>query len=102
MRTISLRSAQAGSETRTNLLLTSGWWSLSRHFHYVPELTAAFLWSSPARATSIVSGYFYFCFLLGLLTDRAFRDDDRCRNKYGKDWEKYCDLVPNKILPKLW
>ncbi|KAL0299957.1 UNVERIFIED_CONTAM: 7-dehydrocholesterol reductase [Sesamum calycinum] len=25
-------------ETKTSLLLTSGWWGLARHFHYVPEI----------------------------------------------------------------
>jgi len=56
----------------------------------------------PALNTSLVSAYFYFCFLLGLLTDRATRDDDRCFNKYGADWKKYRDVTPNKILPKFW
>jgi len=92
----------ADAETRTNFLLTSGVWGISRHFHYLPELTAAFMWSSPALGTSLVSAYFYFFFLVGLLTDRATRDDDRCSNKYGKDWDKYRAVAPNKILPKLW
>ena len=37
----------SGGRKRTNLLLTSGVWGMSRHFHYLPELTAAFMWSSP-------------------------------------------------------
>ncbi|OMO65100.1 Ergosterol biosynthesis ERG4/ERG24 [Corchorus olitorius] len=35
-------------ETKTNLLLTSGWRGLSRHFHFVPEILAAFFWTVPA------------------------------------------------------
>ena len=27
------------------------------------------------------------------------RDDEACREKYGKDWDKYCKLVPYKIIP---
>jgi 7-dehydrocholesterol reductase len=34
-----------------------------------------------------------------LLTDRAYRDDDRCQKKYGKYWDQYCEAVPYKIVP---
>jgi 7-dehydrocholesterol reductase len=85
-------------DTRTNLLLVDGWWKYSRHFHYVPEILAALCWSLPAQAT-VWPAYFYVVFLTILLTDRAFRDDDRCRMKYGKYWEQYCSEVPYKIVP---
>ena len=87
-------------EARQSLLLASGWWGVARHFHYVPELIAAFCWSVPALFENF-SPYFYVCFLTILLVDRAFRDDKRCAKKYGKDWDKYCALVPYKILPLL-
>lgn len=35
------------SEDRTSLLLASGWWGISRHFHYIPEIAAAFFWTVP-------------------------------------------------------
>jgi 7-dehydrocholesterol reductase len=82
----------------SSLLLCSGWWGLSRHFHYVTEITAAFCWSVPALFSHL-SPYFYVVFLTVLLVDRAFRDDVRCRGKYGKDWDKYCERVPYKIVP---
>ena len=31
-------------EKKENLLLASGYWGMARHFHYLPELAAAFLW----------------------------------------------------------
>lgn len=83
---------------KQTLLLASGWWGIARHFHYVPELAAAFFWSVPALFTHF-SPYFYVCFLAILLVDRAFRDDRRCAKKYGQDWEQYCKLVPYKIVP---
>mmetsp|Transcript_48730 Transcript_48730/g.72369 ORF Transcript_48730/g.72369 Transcript_48730/m.72369 type:complete len:234 (+) Transcript_48730:3-704(+) len=86
-------------EVRKSLLLLSGWWSLSRHFHYVPEILASFFWSVPALDSAFIAPYFYVVFLTILLTDRAFRDDDRCSKKYGIYWEKYCSEVPYKILP---
>ncbi len=85
-------------EEKTSLLLVSGWWGVSRHFHYVPELTAAFCWTIPALFHSTLP-YFYFVFLVLLLTQRSVRDDKRCLEKYGKYWEEYCRRVPYKILP---
>ena len=89
----------ASGKARTSLLLCDGWWRLSRHFHYVPEILASLAWSLPALTTGWFGPYLYVMFLTILLTDRAFRDDDRCRKKYGKDWDKYCKIVPHKIIP---
>jgi 7-dehydrocholesterol reductase len=86
-------------ETRTSLLLVDGYWRWSRHFHYVPEILASLAWSAPALATGLVGPYFYVMFLTILLTDRAYRDDDRCRKKYAQHWDEYCKTVPYKIVP---
>lgn len=83
---------------KQTLLLASGWWGIARHFHYVPELLGTFFWSVPALFENF-SPYFYFCFLTILLLDRAFRDDRRCSDKYGRYWNQYCELVPYKIIP---
>ncbi|GIV34151.1 MAG: 7-dehydrocholesterol reductase [Chitinophagales bacterium] len=88
----------ARGEVKTNLLLASGFWGISRHFHYVPEILAAFLWSCPAGFRYFMP-YFYVSFLTILLTHRAFRDDHKCRLKYGTRWEEYCRLVPYRIIP---
>lgn len=88
-------------EKKQSLLLTCGWWGLSRHFHYVPEILASFFWTVPVLFSSAVP-YFYVVYLTVLLTDRAFRDDARCSHKYAKDWSKYCERVPHLILPKLF
>eukprot|EP00802_Teleaulax_amphioxeia_P017264 Tamp_17415.p1 GENE.Tamp_17415~~Tamp_17415.p1 ORF type:complete len:215 (+),score=30.61 Tamp_17415:441-1085(+) len=37
----------ADGEVKKSLLLLSGWWGLSRHFHYIPEWMAAFAWTAP-------------------------------------------------------
>ena len=88
-------------ETKQTLLLASGWWGVSRHFHYVPELLATFFWTLPALFNNFLP-YFYFVFLTILLVDRAFRHDKRCADKYGKYWEQYCQKVPYKIVPYLF
>ena len=38
-------------------------------------------------------------FLTILLVDRAGRDDARCRAKYGRFWDQYCERVPYRICP---
>ncbi|XP_059640240.1 7-dehydrocholesterol reductase [Cornus florida] len=91
----------SSGETKTSLLLTSGWWGLSRHFHYVPEISAAFFWTVPALFNHFLP-YFYVVFLTILLFDRAKRDDDRCRSKYGKYWKLYCEKVPYRIIPGIY
>lgn len=85
-------------EHKQNLLLASGWWGISRHFHYIPEILGAFFWSMPALFTNFMP-YFYVVFLTVLLAERAFRDDRRCAYKYGEDWNHYCKQVPYKIIP---
>lgn len=85
-------------ENKENILLISGWWGFSRHFHYIPELLGALCWSLPALFNDFMP-YFYVVFLAVLLIDRAFRDDKRCAKKYGEDWGKYCEQVPYKLIP---
>jgi 7-dehydrocholesterol reductase len=87
-------------ERKESLLLASGFWGIARHFHYVPELLGALFWTLPALFGHALP-YFYVLFLTILLTDRAFRDDRRCAEKYGADWDAYCARVPWKIIPGL-
>ncbi|RWW87507.1 hypothetical protein BHE74_00003658 [Ensete ventricosum] len=77
-------------------------WGVSRHFHYVPEILAAFFWSDVSNffiTTIQFLPYFYVLFLTILLFDRAKRDDDRCASKYGKYWKMYCNKVPYRVIP---
>lgn len=85
-------------EMKETILLASGYWGISRHFHYIPEIVGAFCWSVPALFTHF-SPYFYVVYLTLLLIDRAFRDEKRCREKYGPYWEEHCKKVPYKIIP---
>ncbi|KAL4519326.1 hypothetical protein Ndes2526A_g00418 [Nannochloris sp. 'desiccata'] len=98
---ITAKYITANGQVNESLLLASGWWGVARHFHYLPEILAAFMWSCTAGTASIVP-YLYLIFLTALLVDRSYRDDERCRAKYGKSWELYCDLVPYRIVPFLF
>lgn len=82
------------------LLPAAGWWGLSRHFHYLPEILASAFWCLPVLNTPIP--WFYVVYLTLLLTDRAFRDEARCASKYGKYWKQYCEVVPYRMIPLLF
>jgi 7-dehydrocholesterol reductase len=84
-----------------SILLTCGAWGTARHLHYVFEIVCALCWTAPVAGTNW-KGYAYVVFLAILLIQRTFRDDERCAQKYKTDWEKYCTLVPYKILPRVF
>lgn len=86
---------------RHSRLLTSGWWGVSRHLNYVFEISLAFLWSVPAGFENMLP-FLYVTFLIILLTDRAYRDEIRCSQKYGKYYKLYCTAVPWKMIPGIY
>lgn len=88
-------------ETKESILLASGWWGVSRHFHYVPEILLAFCWTVPALFRNIMP-FSYLIFLVILLTHRSYRDDQKCHKKYGRFWNEYCQMVPHRIIPYLF
>ncbi|MDN3508294.1 MAG: 7-dehydrocholesterol reductase [Simkaniaceae bacterium] len=88
-------------KTYESLLLASGWWGISRHFHYLPEIVGALFWSLPALFGHFMP-YFYVVFLGILLVDRAFRDEQRCQEKYGDYWDAHCEKVRYKLIPYLF
>ncbi|KAK3235335.1 7-dehydrocholesterol reductase, partial [Cymbomonas tetramitiformis] len=86
---------------KSSLLLTSGWWGLARHFHYLPEIMSSFFWTMPGLFQHPLH-YFYVFYLSILLADRAIRDDSRCLSKYGPFWQEYQSKVPYRILPYIF
>ena len=86
---------------KTSLLLTSGFWGMSRHINYFFEILSAFMWSVPAQFESVYP-YYYVIFLTILLVHRERRDDDRCSEKYGKYWEIYKKSVPYRIIKYIY
>jgi 7-dehydrocholesterol reductase len=85
-------------EEKVSLLLASGWWGVARHFHYVPEVLASCCWTLPAMFNHLLP-WTYSIFLTLLLLDRLFRDDTRCKAKYGRHWDEYCRVVPYRLIP---
>ncbi|KAI8986073.1 ERG4/ERG24 ergosterol biosynthesis protein [Trametes punicea] len=86
---------------RGTKLLISGWWGRSRHPNYMGDLLMAFAWSLPTGFNTPVT-YFYVIYFAVLLIHRERRDDEACEKKYGKDWHKYKQLVPWRIIPYVY
>jgi len=86
---------------RKSFLLLSGWWGISRHFHYAPEILASYCWSAGSGFYELYP-FLYVIYLTVLLIDRAYRDDERCKNKYGNFWDIYCYRVPYRIIPYIF
>ena len=85
-------------EMKTNKLLMSGFWSISRHFNYIPELIAAYSW---CLCCNSIYGWLYPIFLTILLFHRAERDSQKCENKY-LNWHIYSDIIKYKIIPGIY
>ena len=81
-----------------NALLIDGWWQFLRKPNYTADWTQAFLWGAIAGTRSVIP-YYYSVFFLAVLTHRCSRDFERCARKYGKDWDKYCRIVPYRFIP---
>jgi len=102
--TFTIVDRKTGKRTeKTSLLLASGFWGLARHFQYFFELAAAWSWCFLANPSQNgILPLFYAAFLTFLLVDRAERDSKKCRLKYGKYYDEYCQLVPYKIVPGIY
>eukprot|EP01103_Thecamoeba_quadrilineata_P007562 TRINITY_DN17420_c0_g1_i1.p1 TRINITY_DN17420_c0_g1~~TRINITY_DN17420_c0_g1_i1.p1 ORF type:complete len:392 (+),score=23.94 TRINITY_DN17420_c0_g1_i1:54-1229(+) len=82
-------------------LLASGWWGMARHINYTGDIILGIAFSSPCRFSSIIP-WTYPVYLTILLFQRERRDDAKCREKYGELWEKYCSVVPKRLIPYVY
>ena len=57
--------------TRRSLLLASGWWGLARHFHYVPEIAVAALWTAPCGSPLAAPLAWFYVFFLTVRNDET-------------------------------
>ena len=90
-------------QIRESMLITSHWWGVARHHHYVWELLAALCWTLPCQFEKHSPvGYIYLFQLTCILMHRIFRDEDKCKKKYGKYYEKYCQVVPYRLIPGIF
>lgn len=86
---------------KTAVLCISGWWGVSRHFHYIPELLTCLAWALPCGFETW-HPYIYFMYLSVLLFHRIHRDEEKCSQKYGSYYEAYKKIVPYKVIPYIY
>jgi protein-S-isoprenylcysteine O-methyltransferase Ste14 len=92
------KPARSIETARGSLLLASGWWGLARHMNYFGDLLMGLAWCLPCGFGSPLP-YFYILYFTALLVHRERRDYRLCAARYGKDWERYCERVPYRIMP---
>jgi 7-dehydrocholesterol reductase len=88
-------------EEKHGKLLISGFWGISRHANYVFELMLSIAWCLPAVKISFVP-FLYPIFLFILLVHRTFRDEKKCKEKYGIYWDNYCEIVKWRFIPYIF
>ncbi|KAL5513288.1 ERG4_2 [Sanghuangporus vaninii] len=84
-----------------NRLLTSGWWAYARKPNYTADWVQSLTWGLCIGSASIIP-YFYSVFFITVLIHRCGRDFERCAVKYGKDWDRYCEIVKYKFIPYVY
>jgi Delta14-sterol reductase len=106
-------------------LLVSGWWGAARHINYFGDWIMSWSYTLPtgfagyqiitnqltgtkeilpgeARGWGIIFTYFYVLYFAVLLIHRERRDEEKCRKKYGADWEEYVRRVRSRIVPGIY
>lgn len=105
-------------------LLISGWWGTARHINYLGDWLMSWSFCLPtglagytiqknvfgadyvtqgnARGWGVLFTYFYLLYFAILLIHRERRDEEKCRKKYGADWDRYCKIVPWRIIPGVY
>jgi len=87
---------------RGTKLIVSGWWGVSRHVNYFGDWLMGLAWCLPCGLERGPLPYFYAAYFAVLLIHRELRDEESCRKKYGKDYDRYCELVPYRIVPGVY
>ncbi|TPX52167.1 hypothetical protein CcCBS67573_g09925 [Chytriomyces confervae] len=82
-------------------LLISGWWGIARHVNYTGDWLMALSWCLPTGFGSVLP-YFYAIYFGVLLWHREMRDEHKCKAKYGKDWDRYCQVVKYRFIPGIY
>ena len=89
------------AETVGGKLLVSGFWGIGRKLNYTGELLMYSAWSLTTGFGSVVP-YILPLWLLCLFTHRAWRDEQRCAEKYGPLWKEYCARASFRMFPFLY
>lgn len=82
-------------------LLTDGWYKYGRKIHYTADSVMALTWAMSCGFAGVLP-YFYPLFFMSMIAHRYLRDRERCKEKYGADWDTYCKRVPYVFIPYVY
>lgn len=82
-------------------LLVSGWWGIGRKINYTGEIMLYFAIAATAGFESWLP-FLVPIWLFCLLTHRSWRDEQRCRAKYGPLWDDYCRVARFRMFPGIY
>ncbi|KAM5249008.1 7-dehydrocholesterol reductase isoform 2-T2 [Ctenodactylus gundi] len=91
----------ADGQKHHSKLLVSGFWGVARHLNYTGDLMCSLAFCLACGGGHLLP-YFYIIYMTILLIHRCIRDEDRCANKYGRDWVRYTTTVPYRLLPGIF
>ena len=79
-------------------ILVDGWYGYARKLHYTCDLYFALSWG---LITGFASPFpwFYAFFFCPMILHRAYRDNERCQERYGEAWTEYRRRVPYLFIP---
>lgn len=111
-------------------LMTSGWWGYARHINYLGDWIMSWAYCLPTgvagfaiiesynpssgayqkqavqtlevRGWGIIFTYFFMLYFAILLIHREIRDEEKCKKKYGADWDRYTSIVRSRIVPGIY
>jgi delta24(24(1))-sterol reductase len=93
-----LRNPRYLSTAGGGTLLVDGWWRYARKIHYTADIIMGWTWALACGFGGALP-YFYPVFFFVMIMHRAQRDERRCREKYGADWDRYLEVVPKRFVP---
>ena len=79
-------------------LLVDGWYAFARKMQYTGDILMALCWGLACGFRSPLP-YFYCFFFICMINHRQWRDELRCKVKYGHHWDQYTAAVPNVFFP---
>jgi delta14-sterol reductase len=85
-------------ETLGGKLLVSGFWGVGRKLNYTGELCMYYAWTLTTGFRSVVP-YLLPLWLTVFFPHRAWRDEQRCHEKYGDLWDQYKRRAKFRMIP---